>query len=174
MAEKLSLNTYKRVNKRDVSYRYAKYFPRGFLHNVYICGKTNKRRWSRIALLFTRFNGVLYWDWQLEANIGTDILRQYRIFESVVLTEQLRTNILLHFLHRAMNEMKSTMYAFHYSSGVVEIILIYVTWYKKFVAIKKKFLWFMYTQHLHVVNVNTRSFDKIVCMCEFREGMWGI
>jgi len=84
----------------------------GFLHNVYICDKANKPRWSRIALLFTRFNGVLYWDWQPEANIGTDILRQYRIFESVVLTEWLRTNILL---HGAMNEMKSTL---HYSSSI--------------------------------------------------------
>lgn len=26
---------------------------------------------------------------------------------------------------------------------------------------------------LRAINVNTHSFDKIVCMCEFREGMWG-
>lgn len=141
MAQKLSLNTYKRINKTNVFYWYEKlkYFPREFLHNVYICGKANKPRWSWTALLFTRFNGVLYWDWQLEANIDTDIFRQYRIFESVVLTEQLRTNILLHFLHRAMNEMKSTMYAFHYSSGVVKVILTFVTWHRKhFVIIHKK------------------------------------
>lgn len=41
--------------------------------------------WSRIP--FSRFNGSLYWVWQPGANIDSDILRQYRALESVILTE---------------------------------------------------------------------------------------